>query len=527
MNEKLKKICSGLLKKWKSLSRTKKIAFFGILASVVGAAVIVAALSNTVHYSPLYLGLDASEAGQVYDKVQAMNVPVKTEGTGNIYVDSRQVDTVKMKLAEAGYPQTSLSYDIFMKGTTWAMTDSDKEKLALYQVQNRLQDTIKTISGVTSAEVTIGQKEDNSYVLSNDNTPATASVKLNTAIGVTLDSQQVRGIVLLVSKSVPGLDKKNVTVVGNDGSPLTESDLDDDAAGGSSRLELQKKVETMVHTKLMSLLGPIFGAKNIQVASNAALDFSSSSTNKTTYNPQQNGQGVPQTENKTVQPNGNGTGQTQYPTGTASQGASGSAAQNEQTTYLVDTINQQIQDSGEKLTSLTVSVIINNRTDAAQQDPTTLKQTIANAVGTDVKNVSIQFSPFADNSAVQVAKPAQSSAMSPIEMGAGALAVLLIVAAAAAFLMIRKRSRKEKLASQLAEMQETENMPVQRMINSAVKNSHKDAVAEESRPAIPTPEEREKKEEDEKFTAAKKQVDKFATDKPEIVAQLIKNWLKE
>lgn len=516
MEERLKKIAAKITGFWKSLSVKKRITVIVAFVSVATLIAVVLLATAHISYSPLYLGLDESEAGEILDKVQAMGVPIKVNGTGNLYVDSKQVDTVKMKLAEEGYPKSTLSYDVFMSGTNWAMTDSDKKKLALYQLQNRLQDTIKTIPGVENADVTIGQNNDNSYVLSADSGTVTASVKLNLTTGYNLSKDQVQGIALLVAKSVPDLDEKNVVVLNSDGTPLTGGDGSDDSYS-TSRLQLEQKVEDMVKQKVLSVLEPVYGQGNVRAAAGATLNFSQSVTNKTEYTPNSNGLGVPQSTSRSVTNNGTGagasgvagiTGTGQYTTsGTTASAVSGTVT-NEQTDYLVDTLNQQIKDSGGTVSKLTVAVVLDSKTVAAANasDINSIKQTVAYSVGIDPASVSVQLAPFAAASAAQTSSGKAAPGVTMLMVAAGALALAVIAAAVILVAVMKRRSAKAIAAAQLppnpaeVTVQQVENEDA-KSIEDYMKDSEKNTV--------------------------KKQIEDFTDNKPELVAQLLRNWLKD
>lgn len=514
MQEQIKKILSKVTGFWKALALKHKIALIAGAAVLAAVIAVIALFSNTVRYTPLYLGLDATEAGTIVTKVQAMNVPVKLEGTGNVYVDSRKADTVKMELAEAGYPQTSLSYDIFMKGTSWAMTDSDKRKLALYQVQDRLQDTIRTIPGVDSVEVTISQQDDDSYVLTTDKAAVTASVKLNLTPGASLTAQQVNGIVLLVAKSVPNLDQKNVAVLDGNGSALAGGGEDDT----SGRLELQTKVEDMIQSKLTELLAPVYGAKNVRVAAGVTLDFSSTVTNKTTYSPNSNGLGVPQTQDRTGTATGGAQSgaATQYTGSTAAVSAASGSAQNESTTYLVNTINEEIQDSGGRVNNMTIAVLLDSRSTAAAANADTVRQTVAYAAGVDAKNISVQFAPFASNSQAVTGTSsagAQAKQLNLYLVGAAAGAVALLLTLLLITLRIsHKRRKKLQLAQEINRLKATQ--PAPEPIPPQASDFPPQVSPPSRRSADSTKEER-------------KELQDFADDKPDMIAQLIRDMLKD
>lgn len=523
MDEKIKKIAAKLLDFWKSVSKKKKILMIGGFSGILIIIVAMLVFFNTTRYTLLYSGLSDSDAGQIVTQLKTLSVPYKVSGN-DIYVDKNQADEARMQLAENGYPSSTLTYSTYSSGTSWAMTDSDKERYALYQVQDRLQATIRTIPGVKSVEVTIAPNSDTDYVLSSDQTPVTASVKLSLNAGISLSKKQVQGIVLLISHSYPNLSKDNVTVLDSDGTPLTGSSST--SGDSTEQLQLQNQVESEVKSKVLAVLKPVYGENNIQVAAGAVLDFSEKTTNKTTYSGSNNGKGIVSSEQNTTSTSGgssstaSGTagvngGTPTYPSTTSSGTQSGNAQSSTTTNYLVNSVNEQIKDSGGSVSKLTIAVMLNSQSQAAATaNAAGVKETVAYAVGIDPANISVQEVPFSTSQSSNNAAAAGKINYTYLAVAAGA-ALLLIIAVSLLITMMLSHKRKKKrlaaeqLAEQAAEQQaekpadpKTVAPPVHRKsIQESLENSEKDSV--------------------------KTQIEDFADEKPELVAQILRNWLKE
>lgn len=520
MDKKLKELLSKITSFWKSLTRKRKTI---IIAAFAGVALIVVAIVialNVTKYTLLYGGLDSDGEAQAYNKIVALGVPVKVKGD-SIYVAKDKVDQVRMQLAEEGVPQTNLTYDLYSNNNNWATTDRDRQVYLIFQTQDRLQGAIKTISGVKNAAVTIATGNSDTYVLEEDKEPVKASVKLTLAQGVTLSKRQVQGIVQLVTNSVPGLTSDNVSVIDSDGTPLTGSDTAGDQS--DDQLALQEKYSSTVKQKLISMLEDIYGAGNVKVAVNAALDFTQKTTSTVSYLPQQNGMGVPSGVQWESDYSGNGAAgaggtvgvngaQPNYPSVSSQSGTGATSHASGSTTYLVGSVQQQITDKGGQVKNLTVAVVLNNKSpEAAGADVNQLKQTIANAAGTTVSNISVDQEPFLGNAATSTASNLKSNgnAMLYLIVG-GAAAVLLLATLLLTMLMSKRRKKKEKA--------------IQAKVLTDLKNEMQDQ--EKKQPPKPVKSIEATIEESE-INSVKKEIEDFADKKPELVAQILKNWLKD
>jgi flagellar M-ring protein FliF len=531
VDERLKKILSQITNFWKSLSKNRKLWIVGGFFAIALLLTIVLLVFNTTQYSLLYSGIDDTESGQIITQLKSMGVAYKVQND-DIYVDKNLADETRMQLAENGFPQSDLTYSTYTSGSNWAQTDSDKQLMALYQLQDRLQDTIKTIPGVKSAEVTIGQTDNTDYVLTSDNVPVTASVKLNLTPGADLTSKQVTGIVLIVSHAYPNLSQDNVTVLDSDGTPLTTDDSNSDSDVTTQQLKLQTQVENQIKSKILSVLKPVYGDDNVQVAAGVVLDFSQKTTDTTSYSGANSGAGVVTSENKGYTINGDsGTvsgvvgvngGTPTYPDSSVT-GNGTTVQSSDQTSYLVNTVNEQIKSQGASVSKLTVAVLLNNKDQSvATTNIQNVKETVAYAVGIDPNNVSIQLTRFTSNSAPQtVATPKTDMFLYYLVGGTAAFALLLIV-----FLIIflrRGNKKNPKRRSQTEEQQETVAVPGGVAGGYTPRAAY---AAPGARSSVPI-----RSIEDTIATsegnAIKKQIEDFTDKKPELVAQLLKNWLKD
>jgi flagellar M-ring protein FliF len=527
MDEKLKKYIAQLSVAWKKIESKKKVTLVVVVLVVIAVIGVIIAVAGTPQYELLYSGgLNDQEAAQVYSAVQAQGIAAKVSGS-SIYVKKGSADQVRMQLAEDGLPQGNLPYDIYSSGSTWAETDQDKQIKELQQVQNRLQDAIVTISGINRAIVTIAQGNDDTYVLDSDSQPTTASVMLDVTSGDTLSGKQVNAIIQMVAHSVPGLSTDNVSVTDQDGTPLTGDDSGIDAT--STQLEMQNSYENAMKAKIIPMLQQIYGTGNVDVAVNANIDFSQKNTVTNTYS-----SGIPssvsQSNQITVNDSGGASGvtgvnngQPTYPTTSSQGGTLVTSQSNTATNYAVGSVQQQIQDQGGRLQKLTVAVLLNKNSPAASTTNTAnLTQMIANAVGTTAGNISIGQMNFSSSSSTSSAQSTSGSLLAGLGINmlyviaAGALLLIIILTLLMIFITRSGKKRKEKAQAELlAKMQAEAQAGAEAEVTPGKKKS-----------TLPLKSIEETIEESQ-TNSMKMQIEEFADKKPELVAQILKNWLKD
>ena len=78
---------------FQNVEKKKLILFITLATVVIVAGIVGAVLLNQVHYTVLYSGLDASEAGTIKTLLDGKGVKSKVQGTSTILVPDDQADT--------------------------------------------------------------------------------------------------------------------------------------------------------------------------------------------------------------------------------------------------------------------------------------------------------------------------------------------------------------------------------------------------------------------------------------------------
>lgn len=486
------------------------LAGVGVLIFVFGIVLLL----NYQPYTVLFPGLETQEVAEVLAQLQEKGVEAKIENGGTILVPKDQEAALKMSLATAGYPKSGLSYDLFTNNVDMMATDSDRKMFRLYQLEERLQESIKTISGVNGAIVTINLPDDSTFVLSSQKNEASASVLVTLAKGTTLDDAQVNGIKQLVSKSLPNMSAENVTVVDSNTGNELSSDADTIAGKANSKLEIEKQIDTTVEQKVRDILAPILGEKNVRVVATSKVNSDTGARQSTTYTPMtENGTtgvtakeehrlegvdpgilqaGIPGTET-------NAEGTPVYPQ--VNPAEAGQKFYNEYAIdYYVNETKEEVLRQGVVIESINVGIVINSDTLGAVQREE-LVNLVAGTAGIPVENVAIYAAPFDNVGEEQVGGGLSFNNLSPamkIGLIAG-LVVLLLILILAIVLLLRKRRR---------EAESFWEPPVE----AGVVLSEEELV---------------EKIEESKQQILIKQVKSFADEHPEVAAQLIRSWLRE
>lgn len=510
---------------WKSQSQKNKILIISLTAGLIVIAAMFAILINNGGYVTLYSGLSSAETGEVMLRLHDLGIDFKTQSGGIILVPKEDEAMLQMTLASEGYPQSTLNYDLFSSNSGFMTTDYEKKKYLLFQLQNRLQDAITTIKGINRAIVTISLPEEDSFVLQEDKIPPTASVVLDIAPILKLSTQQIKGIEALVSKSVPGLENKNVAIVSNTGDIINNQYNDGSEELAYTKLELEKAINASIESKVIKLLSPVFGQNGLRIAVNTLVDINKRVSEQMIYTPVLDNGGLIHTQDLVkentstggttggVPGTGTNTNVITYP---QSNGiTNGFQSETSSTNYLNNQTKEQIQREGYEIIDTTISVLIGVK-NLTEEEISQYKQMVAYAAGVSTDKVAITKADFAtvNTPASQISSGESEPFLKfpegkgMVYLAVGGSILLLFIILLVVFLVRKVRSRNSNI--------EAEEILLNGMTDiRSYKRQKSELMAEE----IVLNETREQ--------SLKRQIKDFSASSPDIVAQLLRTWLKE
>ncbi len=498
---------------WTKLEKNQKRNFIITVAICITIVIIAIIMLNRTEYVVLYSQLDAQESAEVYEKLKEMKVEPKIEGTSTIMVPKEKEADIRMELTQQGYPKSGFNYDLFFSKGNFGQTDEDRQAILTFQLQERLASSIKMLKGVEDAIVTISMPKTDSFVLKSEQIPVTASVivKLDPRSEITLE--QAKNIEHLVAKSVPGLKEEDITILDTNANVLNHEGNEDYNILGSN-FDLQKQLQQELKKQVTDLLEPVFGYKKVAATVNVKLNFDKKTTESVTFQPVIDDQGivVSREELKEKVQNGAAGGvagetnnTTQYPE--LQEGEQGTYDKNQVTTnYEVNEIKEKIEEQQGKIEDLSISVIIDNE-QLNMQTLNQVKELVTNAVGTDPERVTVYSMKFDDSMKQDILdafnqKEQSNKTLSPMMLGIIATIAAVLIMALIIIMRRRKRVEEELIEQQMEQEAEQKEQDEEQQVPEI------DLEATEQ-------------------NQVKVQLEKLASQRPDAVAQLLRNWLNE
>jgi flagellar M-ring protein FliF len=512
---------------WKNLNKSQRIRLIVSVSIVLIAIIVSLIVISRPKYSVLLKSDDEKLLKQITDSLTEEGIEYKlSDDKESVLVNEK--DKSKAQVATLGFIKTGMEFEDAFNMIKINTTESDKEKLWTEYKKKNLASKLEAISdAIDIADVDLDIPEESVFV-SSDETEKESTARVIVKPKEDLTEAQVEGIAQMVAGSVSGLNVKNVVVLDDNLNVLNRDS--DDEFGNIGSLNNQEKLRLQKAKDLEERIYKLYGESSesfdgIKVVANPILNFDKlkSVTNDVQVPDGMDaaaGVGVKVSENQTkeeAKENGAdlvpGTDTNPGDTVTYENGTAGTGSYKKET----NTTNydyKRIETEQEKApgtligeeSSMALALYygrdVTDDTNLSDEFLDGLKEGVSQATGIPVNRISINKFKLAP---LKVEKQSVYDMIKEFVNDYG-LFILMLLLVVGLFIALFPRKKKEE---------EEEAIP------------EEDLEGEDGADFIVPDDEPLPELDLEEISEVRKQIDKFVKQKPEAVAQLLRNWLTD
>lgn len=520
--EVIKQKLASIKGKFDELSKTKKIVIGIISFSVIASLIYLIIYLNTTTYNVLFSNMDSKDSGAIIEKLKEKKVEYKIENQ-DILVPSKLVDSLRMELlSEVNITGGSSGWELFSQDKMVSTEFEDNIKY-INALSGEIERAIKSFEEIKDAKVMLVVPEKSVFVREKE--PSSASVVILLQDGIKeLKKSQVKTIVALLTGSVENLPVENVHIAVNGMELVTEglyNKDDENIISNDEKEKMRKEREAEYEKKILEVLKGPFGS-GVKVAVNLNMNFDAKKSEKVSYE-----EGVVVSEKKSQSSTGTGGTTSSSPvdnnmnnTIDNNRNNQGVISSESTTNYNVPETKEVVIEAPGKIDKMTISVIVDSSSGTIDsQTEDTIRSLAENAVGFNegrgdtISVASMKFIEGNGGSADQTYEDmiANSTKEKQLELAKNlTYAIVAIIILFALLIIIRKVGREEDEELEEFDEEYDETLGV---INDI-----------KSKPIEFAPIDFDVETEQSHIT---NEVKKYAKDKPEQVAEIIKSWLSE
>lgn len=272
MGEFIRNLQEQISRIWDNLTLQQRAIFVGAPALVVIMLAVAVYLAARPEMVDLVSSNDSAYIAQIRTALEQQNIDFETPDERTIQVNKSDLPKARIDLAQEGVigPQEGPGYSLFAT-TRLGMTDRLFDVMKKQALEEELATTIRIGTNYDRVRVTLTLPE--WTLFKEDEVKPTASVKIHSRRPPS--TTEVQGIQNLVANAVPHMQPENVAVFDSNNKKLAgqEEAADDDMGLASTQEDLKRRKERDIYNKIHEILGPWYGADSFQVVVNLGLDW--------------------------------------------------------------------------------------------------------------------------------------------------------------------------------------------------------------------------------------------------------------
>lgn len=276
----IKQMSDQVTERWNTLTKKQKagigLGIFGIIIAVMMLSILL-----KPKYKKLFLNnVDPVVIAKVAETLEEKNIAYQiVDNSENIEVKEKQYQQALMYTASSGATETGLTLDELLTNDM-SITNTQYDTKKKEYTKQTLQDTLEMIEGVKAARIELVIPEQkNTYLQSQAESSASVFLTLTKE----LSTQQCEGIATYISTAVQNLDTKNIVIIDDTGRTLYSGDEESVTMIGKQQ-EIKVTAENQLKQKVVELLDNIYD--EVRISSNLILDFDQYQENNTQYSVQ-------------------------------------------------------------------------------------------------------------------------------------------------------------------------------------------------------------------------------------------------
>ncbi len=282
MNGFLQNTLTNFVEFFRALETGRKIGVFAVTGLIIAIFIAVLMWAGKGQYKVLYTDLAKEDSATIARLLEEgkIDYQIKDEGK-TILVPEEQVEIWRLEIAKKGVDfSNTVGYEIFDKqsfGTTSFVQKINKQRA----LEGELVKTIMHLRGVARARVHLSIPDSSPFV--TERKPPSASIVLDVERGVTMTSDEIKGLQSLVASSVDGMRSHHVVVIDSRGKKLSENDGDSMSTQTANRIALETKMNDQYEKRIEDILARVVGSGKVIAKVTVKMDFTESTSTQTQY----------------------------------------------------------------------------------------------------------------------------------------------------------------------------------------------------------------------------------------------------
>lgn len=275
MPEQIQAIINRILDWWKKFTRRQQVLIVSISAVVIIAFVILAYVITRPTMVQLIACKDGTQASSVKQLLEDESIGYETSKDGfTFYIDEKDMATANILLGSNEIPTSGYSMSDVIDGS-FSTTEADKEKRYQLYLETRFSEYLESLSMVDSAKVTLNlPKEDGTIISQQQDAYASVILELNGP----MSAEVANSIAKYIATELGNDGTENVFIMDKNGNTLFEGgDNSSTSANVATNQDARDKAKESIAKEVKDVINETNYYDSVEVAINLDMNFDENS----------------------------------------------------------------------------------------------------------------------------------------------------------------------------------------------------------------------------------------------------------
>ena len=265
VKEAFSKTFTTVKEKWTGYAAKTRIIILAVAGVIVVSAIVMTAVLNATSDVMLTRTNGPDEVNEILGVLATAGITdVRVNSNSEVFVKDNVLGVARVAITEAGLPRPGFNNDTWNNGIGMFTTDSQLNETRKHQLQDNIMAHLTNIPEVERSNVILHIPKTSNFVMRENREESSASVGVTLKTGQTLSNAQITGIYYYVMNAVPGLLEHNITVTDGNGVVLVPNDTTEDSGATlaleQQRLNMEAGILAMMADAAEARLNPLLAA---------------------------------------------------------------------------------------------------------------------------------------------------------------------------------------------------------------------------------------------------------------------------
>lgn len=271
MPEQLRAILERIAEWWNKFNRRQKVLIISAVVVVIAAVVILAVVLSRPTWVTLVKCEDTAQSAEVKSLLEDNNIEYTVSNDGLTYsIHTEDQAEANILLGSNSIPSAGYTIDDALNGS-FTTTEADKAKKYQVFIEQKFKDTLEQLSGVKAARVNLSIPDNDGTLIANRE-ESYASIML--VLADEMKPEVAQGIAKFVATQLGNKTTDNIVIMDSDGNTLFAGGDSDTALGtATTQLSLRQKYEQLIKKEVKDVMIGTDLYSNVEVGLNLDMDF--------------------------------------------------------------------------------------------------------------------------------------------------------------------------------------------------------------------------------------------------------------